>query len=85
MGAPPVRLGLLLQHARSRGIRFDGAWKLAVVVALQDVPEDEQVAWAMRFSADRRTWRRAYERQPPTPREQAAARLAETLAHLERV
>jgi hypothetical protein len=69
VGTPsPAQLCEALADARAAGQPFDQAWP-ALIADYSDrsVLEDEAVTAA---------WRRAFERQPPTPADRAAARLA---------
>jgi hypothetical protein len=63
------RLGFLLADARRAGQPFDAAWSASLRAAKVNSREYTPVV------ATRESWRRAYERQPATASERAAAQL----------
>lgn len=98
---PHVQLTLLAIAARRRGLSFEAFWREAiregkppVMTNRADPPSgcvrwptdtNERVSWQKAIGEMREGWRRAYEREEPTPGEQAVLMLGEGIGALARV
>lgn len=78
------RMVALLAAARRDGLGFDQAWASALLRIRRGRAHDNE-RWALASAAFRHyrdAWRRAYDREPPTPLDNAGAMLARAMEEM---